>query len=474
MVTPPLPSQPASSAAGFSLAAPAVAVRRYWQSSSFTMALLFTLLLGLAALLLGYLLYDFSRTNFIRETEAAIDSEMRHLLTLAHGQPQAAFIQQLQEQQTPDNPTLYAYQNLQGHLLAGRKEAIPTTPDRLREGILRYPVQRMGHTRQVAAKIHTFADGSRLLVARDIDDIVQSYERLKLFSALMVFFMLLVVVTSFFLSRYVVNRINRIAATAQQIILTGDLSRRIEMDTRWDDLSDLAQVLNAMLHRIEQLMQGVRHVANNIAHDLRTPLTRLRNHLEAATSTPLTAEEARLLLAEADHLLATFQALLRISALEQGRHQQALQPISLTELVQDVQELYEPLAEERHMHLTTEVAAHAPLSVLGDKNLLFQLLSNLLDNALKFSPPHSHIRLGVHRLQGQVRLVVSDEGAGIPEAERENVFERFYRLDSSRNTPGCGLGLSLVRAIAERHQAKILLEDNQPGLRVILVFPHYQ
>ncbi len=275
-------------------------------------------------------------------------------------------------------------------------------------------------------------------------------------AGLVILLMTMVVVVSFLISHFVVTRTNLIAQTAQEIMETGDFSRRISIQGEWDDLSHMAQVLNLLLERTEQSMQGIRQVADNIAHDLRTPLTRLRNKLEDSGESALVAE--------ADHLLTTFSALLRISNLEVGRRHAAFLPVPLSALLHDVVELYEPLAEEKGVSLTCELPLSEDVTIEGDRDLLFQMLANLLDNAIKFTPQGGHVAITL--LPDEIRI--ADTGAGIAAADKPRVFERFYRAENSRQSAGNGLGLSLVAVVAEIHHMAILLENNHTGLVVRL------
>lgn len=431
------------------------------------MAVLFTLLLGLSALLLGYFLVDFGRQNFTRETQAAIDSEFAHLLAVMQPMDtsqRAAFI----ETKTRQSPhPLYWLEDKDGLRLAGHLQSKPASPRRIAEGVIGFDADVGGlGKRALAAKIHTFDDGSRLLIARDIETISASHTRLKWISALILSFMLIVISVSFFISLFVVRRINQIAETARDIMETGDLSRRIHVDGRWDDLSNLAYILNALLSRIDELMLGMKEVSNSIAHDLRTPLTRLRQQLEQLHLQSQQPEQTAPLLAEADRILATFQALLRIANIEKRKQKQQFRPLNLSLLLRDVIELYEPLAEEKNIALREQIEPEIQLS--GDRDFLFQALANLLDNAIKFSPENAQVSLALIRCEGRLQLTIRDGGCGIDPRLYDKVFERFYRADSSRSTEGTGLGLSLVKAVIDLHQGSIALSDNQPGLVVTL------
>ena len=432
------------------------------------MAALFTLLLGASALLLGYYLYDFGQQNFIRESEAAIDMEMEHSLSDMGSMREADRIAYIQRKSEMAAHPLYLMQSAEGKALAGNMHALPGDVERLNYGVIGFTLERAGDVREMAAKIHTFDDGARLLIARDITDIIASRDQLALITTLVLAFMLMVVGVSFFISVFVVGRINSIAATARHIMETGDLSKRIEVEGSWDDLSNLAQILNQLLEKIESLMQGIRDVSDSIAHDLRTPLTRLRNHLESMDMEQADPQSVRLAMMEADGLLSTFQSLLRIANVEKGKRYQAFSDVDLALIVQDVIELYQPLAEEKDIQVSADIAEQALYH--GDRDLLFQAIANLFDNAIKFSPEGSAIEVCLVRKEGVILLEIADFGCGVKEAERDKLFDRFYRAEQSRSSQGSGLGLSLVKAVIELHKAEIKLADNQPGLRVVILF----
>ncbi len=419
------------------------------------MAALFTILLGSSAILLGYFLYDFSQQNFIRETEAAIDNEIEHILSTINEDIKIARISYVKLRIRRQNTAHYLYSDISGEKLAGDIDTPPNDAKKITEGVIGFKEGSM----HFAAKVHTFKDGSQLLVARDITAISRSHTRLKIFSGVIMFFMLMVILVSFFISNFVVSRINIIARTANDIMETGDLSRRISIDTDWDDLSNLSQTLNQLLNKIEILLNGIRDVSDNIAHDLRTPLTHLRNEL----SEPIDTASQRKMIAEADNLLDTFNALLRISNIEKGKRHQPFTELHVKDIIQDVIELYEPVAEDKNVNIITNLHE---MNIKGDKDLLFQIFSNILDNAIKFSPNNKSIKITIK----DKTLTIADQGNGIAEEELDKVLNRFYRADKSRNTPGTGLGLSLVKAITDLHKAKIELSNINPGLSVSITF----
>ena len=274
----------------------------------------------------------------------------------------------------------------------------------------------------------------------------------------------------------VLRRVDTIASTSRKI-MSGNLSERVPVTRRNDEFDALATNLNQMLDRIEQLMQGMKEVTDNVAHDLKTPLTRLRNKAESALRDGQ-GEQARrealeTTLEESDKLIKTFNALLMIARAEAGTPSGALSEIDLSAVVADVAELYGPLAEDEGLSLVTDIAPGVRLS--GNRELLGQALVNLIENALKYYEPAEgklgRITVSVRSAAGRVRIEVADNGPGIPEADRTRVLERFVRLEKSRTEPGSGLGLSLVAAVARLHRGEFRIEDNAPGVRAVIDLP---
>ena len=442
------------------------------------MAALFTVLLGISASILVYFLYDFGQRDFLRETEAAIDAEISVLATIQNSSvvqgagPQEQIIAYLTHRSMHDARVFFRLEDQGRHFRAGNIQEMPDGISRLKEGILHFTLVTGRSRHELAAKIYTLPDNDRVLIARDIGELVASHERLKYLSLVIMALMLCVVLVSFGISSFVVSRINRIAVTAHDLISNNDLSRRIAIDTQWDDLSNLAQVLNKFLDQIETLMVSVREVSNNIAHDLRTPLAGLRSDIESLKGTQVEDWQLDKLMADTDQMMRVFQSLLRITNIEQGKRGQAFYGIDLPALLRDVVELYEPVAEEKNISFSLHL--EQGLWVKGDADLLFQLFANLLDNAVKFSPQGSVIQIFAKAGKEQVIVTLTDQGPGVPDTEKDTVFKHFYRGDASRSTEGNGLGLSLVKAIVKQHQAEIVLFDADPGLGVRLVFQPYQ
>jgi len=312
--------------------------------------------------------------------------------------------------------------------------------------------------------------GYRLLVARGVSDAALFRERVK---AALLWAGLLALCAGIgggaVMGRSLLRRVEEVNRTAERV-MGGNLSERVPLRGTSDEFDQLATNLNNMLDQIERLMAGIREVSDNIAHDLRTPLSRLRARLElsllGAPDAAAQSEAVRAAIDEADRLLTTFNALLNIAEAESGTRRNAAEPLDLAQTARAAAELYEPVAEEQGCALKLDV--EPGIMILGDRHLLSQAVANLLDNALKYGG--GEVTLSAHQHDGRAALEVSDSGPGIPEGEREAVLDRFVRLEPSRSTPGNGLGLSLVRAVARLHNGTIQLGDNHPGLTVRLEF----
>lgn len=273
------------------------------------------------------------------------------------------------------------------------------------------------------------------------------------------------------LSRGFLRRIDAINRTTQAI-MDGDLERRAEVVGRGDELDRLSLNLNEMLDRLQALMEGLRQVSNDIAHDLRTPLSRLKQRLEDLQAQEATRDDYRLTielaLKDANEALTTFSALLRIAQIEAGTRRSQFTDIDLSELLGDLGATYRPVAEDVGKMLLTDLTP--AVVTRGDRELLMQMFANLIENALRHTGPGASLSIALHITDGNAVAEVSDDGPGIPAEERGKVFRRFYRLENSRSTPGNGLGLALVAAVAELHRIGISLDDNHPGLIARVTF----
>ncbi|HYM31332.1 MAG TPA: HAMP domain-containing sensor histidine kinase [Candidatus Cybelea sp.] len=342
------------------------------------------------------------------------------------------------------------------------------------DGWLEFPIEELSRPNAPSsiARARTFklAGDFHLLVGQDLTErrIFQRIVVLSLVGGLGVV-LVLGLAGGIVTGRNLLRRLDGINATSAEI-LAGSLDRRVPVGRRNDEFDRLAENLNQMLDRIERLMTGMREVTDNVAHDLRSPLTRLRGRLELLLlGRPAENEDRRAVeqaIGEVDDLLGTFNALLSIAQAEAGTPRAGFQPLDLADVARDVAELYEPLAEAKGIAFAMDLSPGQV--VQGDRHLLSQALANLLDNAVKYTPAGGRIALSVTKNRS---VVVADTGPGVPEALRGKVLERFVRLEQSRSTSGSGLGLSLVSAVAKLHRAELALDDNHPGLKVTLAFP---
>ena len=446
------------------------------RSSTFRLSLLYMILFaGSASMLLGFI-YLSTVTFMSEQVDTTIETEIQGLAEQYRQRGLNGLLRTINQrvERNADSASIYlitspTFRPLAGNL-AGWPEGAPSD-----DGWLDFDLSdpKGGQEALPArARVFNLTGNFKLLVGRSVREL-QNTQGLIIRALLwgLAITIGLALVGGIMLSRTTLRRLEDINTTSQEI-MAGDLSRRVPTRGTTDDFDQLAGNLNAMLDQIERLMAGIRHVSDNIAHDLRTPLTRLRHRLELLDDESVTESARRAQveksISEADQLLTTFSALLRIARIEAGGYQPSITRLRLADLISDAAELYEVIAEEKEIQLTIDILDTSTIE--GDRDLLFQALTNLLDNALKFCPAHGTVRVATLRKDNQVLLSVADSGPGIPAAERDRVIERFYRGEASRSTAGSGLGLSLVSAIANMHQARLELADNQPGLKVTLCF----
>jgi signal transduction histidine kinase len=424
-------------------------------------------------------------------TRLVVDSliaEVDGLRALAQSAGPGAIAEAVSERSKSSEAKLYFLADEQGRKLAGSLNRWPpelegSTPG----GLFTYAGPGGPADERIAVGVPVvFENGQLLVVARDIEDQRAFIEHVRRwFLGGFGIVALLGLAAGIGASRLILGRIALITATSDSI-MAGDLSRRIPVTGSGDELDQLALSLNSMLERIEQLMAGLREVSDNIAHDLKTPLNRLRNRAEAAMRSARDAEGYRAglerTIEEADELIKTFNALLLIARLEAGAIEETLEVFDLSKLLRDIVELYEPLAEESGLKLALTSAPDTN-EICANRQLIGQAIANLLDNAVKYGRPGERDSVG-HRVNGTGdimvalrrsstanEIIVADRGPGIPTVDRDRAVRRFVRLEASRTRPGTGLGLSLVAAVARLHGGRLRLEDNGPGLRAILSLP---
>jgi signal transduction histidine kinase len=449
-------------------------------SRTFRIILIYLFVLSLALGGLLGLVYWSTTAAVSRQIETTIDAELRGLAEQFRQRGVIGLSQAIERRSTQnaEGRALYLLTDAEFRPLAGNLDRWPDgEPDA--EGWVTFRMANPSTARGFDfGRARTFDLGGRfhLLVGHDVreETFVAGLIRGTLIWALVIV-VVITVLSGLLLSRMLLSRIEAINKTSQEII-AGDLSRRVPESGGGDEFDALARNLNAMLDQIERLIGGMKQVSDNIAHDLRSPLARLRSRLEVALIEARDVESYREILRETieetDQILTTFTALLSIAEAEAGAPKERFQPLDPAELLADVGDLYQPLVEEAGLHLELrEGVDSSGLELRGDRDLLFQALANLLDNAIKYSNPGGRVTLALDASSNGTVFTVADQGSGIPEGEREKVLERFYRLEASRTTTGSGLGLALVAAVARLHGGVLRLNDNEPGLKASLVLP---
>ena len=437
----------------------------------------------LTVFLIGYLSYNTTRLMTLNMHDR-IDAEIRVLAAQYRNNGTAGLVQMVDQRSRRPGASLYLVTDFAGNVLAGNIASIERDvfddPDgRARPaGYRRLDAEDQLVTEQAVVRVFRLRSGFRLLVGRDVGE-RERFRRIVGRAALIAggTMVLLGFISWAFVSRRVLKRIDSMADTSRQI-MAGDLSGRLQVTGTGDEFDRLADSLNAMLTRIERLMSGIKHVSDNIAHDLKTPLTRMRNRLEAVQRGPDSLDDYKDTLTrtldEADQLIRTFNALLMISRIEAGTSGAAFDAIDVSAIVEDLCELYQPVAEEAEIAFTCRTEAVPKMQ--GNRELIGQAMANVIENALKYcvvAEREEGPRIDVRVTGGDegILCIVSDNGPGIPEADRERVLERFVRLDASRSESGSGLGLSLVDAVVQMHNGRLELMDNAPGLKAILTLP---
>lgn len=419
-------------------------------------------------------------------TQQVVTDELRIVAGAYRANGITGLVRVIERRSRQPGANLYAIAAPTGDLIAGNIAALqPGVLDT--EGWTAQPFryERIGdaadEVHQAMALVILLPNGMRLMVGRDVGEReqVRGLVRNALMIALAIMFVGALAIW-FFVGRRALKRIDHMSKASKKI-MAGDLSQRLPVNGSGDEFDRLSLSLNAMLGRIEKLNEGLRQVSDNIAHDLKTPLTRLRNRAEAALASRDGAaahgEALEDMIANSDQLIRTFDALLMISRVEAGSSTAQMSEVDLSGLAQDAAELYEPAAEEQGVKLSTDIAPG--LAVRGNRELLAQALSNLIDNAIKYvgGVAAAEIAVRLTRVNGETRLSVIDNGPGIPAARRDDVVKRFVRLDESRSKPGTGLGLSLVQAVAALHGGRLELDDaspaavDNPGLAATMALP---
>lgn len=436
------------------------------RSLTFRLTLLYMALFTASVVILGAVHYRITVYRPLVAVEKRVREEVRALVELHRAQGTAALAARLEARAGASGVRL-PYHALIGPDGAAITSNLPSWPPGHDDSWLRLEADLYQDGDEVdheaLALDVVLPDGVRLIVGRDIEDIDELEE--KLLTAVVGVVgstLLLGLIGGLLMSMAISRRIATVTRAARRV-MRGDLSGRVPVLGSGDDFDRLNTTLNEMLARIGQLFDAVRRVSDSVAHELRTPLSRLRARLETLRHAggSLASEQVDSAIEEVEGLEKTFDAVLRIARIESGRHEAAATPVDISAMLQDAAELYAPAAEDRRQILELDIAAG--LGLQGDRDLLFQSVCNLLDNAIKYTPAAGRVGLAARGQGAEVEIRVTDTGPGIPAEHRDRVTERFYRVPSTAGAAGAGLGLSLVAAVAERHHSRLVFEDANPG-----------
>ena len=450
-----------------------------FKSSAFRITLVYVVLFGISvSIILGFIYWS----TIVYKTQQTDDDINAEILELTEVYEQKGYpglvilLSERIERLRPGDPTLYLLTDHRYQPLVGNIYPWPKVARDVKEGWLEFRLEdgeRQGVEGEFTARAKTFVVENRfnLLVGQGMKDLTTLKAlvgRALIWGLILT--LALGVIGGFMMRQTLRSRLGAINQTSRKI-MQGDLRKRIATRGTGDEFDELANNLNSMLDQIEHGMEGVRRVSDNIAHDLKTPLARLKNRVEELRLRvdPGSVEEAAVdqIIQEADGLLATFNALLRIARIEYSEQRKGFSLVDVNSILSDLQELYEPLIEEKGQSLSVQIGG--PMEIYADRDMLFQAFANLLDNAIKYTPDRGQVSIRSVKGENQWLVEITDNGPGIPETEYEKVVQRFYRLDQSRTTPGSGLGLALVFAVLKVHRLELQFADNKPGLRVQII-----
>jgi len=451
---------------------------RLVRTQAFRIVLIYVLLFAVSVTALLGFTYWYTRRTLDAQADQIIQAEITGLSELYKGSGWGALYQSVNDRsQQRGSSALYILSDGEHRRLVGNLSVWPAVTASRGDYVefdYERPVNASFETRRARGQILRL-EGTNffLLVAEDVHDRDLTQH---MFTTTLPWTVGLILVLGLLggllMSQNMLRRLDVINRTSGEI-MAGDLTRRVPVTGIADEFDVLAENLNRMLDRIERLMKGLREVTDSVAHDLRTPLNRLRNRLEESLAKLAaqggSAGEIERAIAETDKLIATFNALLLIAETDAGTGRAQMAVLELNDVAGDVAELYEPLAEEKGIALKLTRSGASPIE--ANRSLVAQALANLVDNAIKYTPAGGAVRIAVSHGPDGVMLSVADSGPGIPAEDRPRVVERFVRLEASRNSPGTGLGLSLVAAVAHYHGTQLVLEDNAPGLKASLAFP---
>lgn len=450
---------------------------RLFRSSAFRLTLLYMVIFGAAVTALLIFLYTTIISGMEDDLKHAITiqlADMRRKFAVTGPAETAASIRTMMEKDQDKTLVLMLIDH-NWQVVAGTLDRWPGGPTK-RDSWIKFPLDKPhapGKPSKAIAMNATLPGGYILLVGRKTDDI--DHVRETMVDILYVCFGIMFAIAAAggtLLSYMIYRRVETLNEVFRQVA-GGTLTARARVNGTGDEFDHLAMHLNQTLTRISELIDGVRDISYSVAHDLRTPLHRLRHRLESLllpdTKPEQMQDQIRTSLADIDGLVATFNAILRISQAEIGAGVEQFATFSMSEAVEDVIDLYQPVAEDKAHTLTTTIAEG--VMVHGDRHLMTQTVANILDNAIKYTPRGGTLSITLDAAQGRAQLTVADSGMGIPPHLRHKVTEKFFRLEHSRSSPGNGLGLSLVSAAVKLHKGELHFADNEPGLVVTVILP---
>jgi signal transduction histidine kinase len=457
---------------------PFVSLSRLLGTASFRLAATYLVMFSASVALLGAVVYFSVGYEIVRQLDDRLIEETAKLTSYFKKNGLTRLAEHISARKAAGSFLDYRLEDSGGRVRAGGLPAANTADGKYHPGwtttLIRteYPDDEPDLNREHEL-VTTLDDGSILVIGDELDG-VEEAQRAVLFAFGWALAATIVVGAGggLLLSAAFLRRIDAMTSTARDII-AGDLSRRIPLAKGDADLARLAGAFNRMLDRISALLDANKHVSSAIAHDLRKPLARVLRRLEAARCEPANLAEYEkavdAALNDINGILDTFGALLRIGQIESGARRAGFRDVDLATIALEVAETFQPAAADEGKTLTFELGAKLPM--VGDRELLTQLTANLIDNSIRHTPPGSRIEVRSTKNSDGGRLIVADNGPGVQISERDRIFERFYRIDSARATPGDGLGLSLVAAIAGLHDAKVFALDNEPGLKIVVDLP---
>ena len=480
-------------------------INKIMRTTAFKLSAIYLIIFTIFAIFLIVYIAINTQILMTRQLNSTISVEVRGLIEQYRSGGMPTLLKVIEERSRRPGASLYLVTDFRGHFIAGNVAALPKWVLDERGAVQQsVPYQRLGETSRkeynAVVSVYEIFGGHRLLVGRDVGErelFRKVVEQAFIVSAVLM--IVLALLAWLFVSRKVLGRIDMITEASRNI-MRGALDERLPVTQSGDEFDRLSENLNTMLGRIEMLMQGLKEVSDNIAHDLKTPLTRLRNRVEVTLASESGDSETyraalEQTLEESETLIRTFDALLRIARVEAKSTQIEKAPLDIGAIAADMAELYEPVAEDEEALLTWDAGPGFMIS--GNRELVSQAVANLIDNALKYAvrhvaeqrqagdestlPPQAKIHVSIAREGDKpdtdaeddrpIIIAVADNGPGIAKEDRTRVLQRFVRLDKSRSQPGSGLGLSLVNAVARLHDATIILGDNEPGLIFAIHFP---